>query len=94
MNNLPPLELLESTHEFSCKFTFKAFGQHGDALVESTRRAAAEVAGSEDHVTWTYRASSGGKHGCVTLDVYVQTAHQVHAVYVELQSLEEVRMLM
>lgn len=94
MNNLPPIELLESTHDFPCRYTFKAFGAHGEALVESTRRAAAGVAGSEDHVTYTYRASSGGKHACVTLDVYVQTAHQVHAVYVELQSLDEVRMLM
>jgi putative lipoic acid-binding regulatory protein len=94
MKNLPSIELLESTHTFPCRYMFKVFGFHGEELIEQVRDAAAAVSGGERHVTWSYRTSGAGKHGCVTLDVWLQTAHHVQAMYTELQGLTSVRMLM
>jgi putative lipoic acid-binding regulatory protein len=70
------------------------FGPHGDELITVVRNAAEQVAGLPSYVQHSYRQSSGGVHGCVTLEVYMQTAHQVQALYVELGSLSVVRMLM
>ena len=94
MKGLPSIELLESTHTFPCHYTYKVFGPHGDELISVVRTAAEQVAGLPSYVSHSYRQSSGGVHGCVTLEVYMQTAHQVQALYVELGSLSVVRMLM
>jgi putative lipoic acid-binding regulatory protein len=94
MKGLPSIELLESTHSFPCHYTYKVFGAHSDELISVVCVAAEQVAGMSSYVRYTYRQSSGGVHGCVTLEVYMQTAHQVQALYVELGSLSVVRMLM
>ena len=72
----------------------KVFGPVDAAWVAQVVRAADEVTGLQGHVRHSVRESSGGKHACVTLDVYVQTAHQVQAIYAELLTLPAVRMLL
>lgn len=94
MKGLPSIELLESTHTFPGTYTVKAFGENTEAFVDAARNAAEDVSGTPDRVQLSYRASSKGNHGCVTLEVWVEQAHQVHALYVSLGEIDGLRMLL
>lgn len=94
MKGLPSIELLESTHTFPGTFTIKAFGDNSEAFIDAARAAAVGVSGSDARVNLSYRASSKGNHGCVTLDVWVEQAHQVHALYICLGEIDGLRMLL
>lgn len=92
--SVPSIEALENAHRFPGKYIFKVFGAHEQAFVDAARLAISEVAGADGLLTMSSRASSGGKHICVTLNVLVQSAHQVQAIYVELTQIDGIRMIL
>lgn len=92
--SLPPLELLESTHSFPCRYVFKVIGHNSQEFVDANRRVAAGVVGSAEHVELSYRVSAQGNHGSVTLDVYVTGAEQILAIYTALKDVPGLRMLL
>lgn len=94
MKGVPSIELLESTHTFPSQFTYKVFGPNTEAFRESAEASAVGIAGSADWVSASTRESGKGNHQCVTLEVFVQSAHQIQALYGELQKLEGVRMIL
>jgi putative lipoic acid-binding regulatory protein len=88
MDHRPSLELLESTHLFPGTYQIRAIGRTDDDFADRVVAAvAAELAapGDLDHST---RATPGGRHVAVTLDLTVQTAGQVRAIYEAIQALE------
>jgi putative lipoic acid-binding regulatory protein len=91
--SMPSVELLESTHTFPCSYTFKAIGPNEQSFVDASRACAVLVAG-EARVEVRYRVSSAGNHGSVTLEVHVEAAAQVHAIYNGLLGVPGVRMVL
>lgn len=94
MKGLPSLEVLEEVHNFPGPYTFKVFGSNTSAFVESVERVVEEVTGGFGEMDLSTRSSSAGNHVCVTVNVHMQTAHQVQAMYVELAELDDLRMLL
>ncbi len=93
MNGLPPLELLEEHHTFPGRYTFKLIGNTNSNLEADAIRVGGEVSGFPDEVTTSVKKSSKGKFSSVTLSVYVKTAHQIHALYVELRKIDGLRFI-
>jgi uncharacterized protein len=91
---LPPLELLESTHTFPTDFVFKVIGNAEDGFLGRALSAAREAAGLETDPAFTVRQSSGGKHVAVTLRVPTQNAQAVLTVYRSLSTLSGLELLM
>jgi putative lipoic acid-binding regulatory protein len=86
-----PIELLESNHLFPGTFQIKAIGQAEDDFEGRVVAAVQEelaVPGDVDH---SVRTTRGGRHIALTLDVNVQSAQQVLAIYARIR---EVRGLM
>ncbi len=94
MQGLPTIPSLEATHAFPCHYTLKIIGANTDAFEASVVRVAGEVSGYPDAVRASSRPSSKGNHRAVTVEVYVQTAHQVQALYVAMRELDDVRMML
>lgn len=92
--SLPPLELLESTHSFPCRYVFKVIGHNSQEFVDANRSVAVSIVGDHDHVQLTYRVSAQGNHGSVTLDVFVTGADQILAIYTALKDVPGLRMLL
>ncbi len=80
-DRLPAIELLESTHNFPCRYLFKIIGADEDdftARVISAVRVALEASVDPPH---RLRRTSGGRHVSVTLEPVLRSAHEVLAVY-------------
>lgn len=92
--SMPPRELLESTHTFPCRYIFKSIGPNSQEFVDATRSCAVAVTGSDASVEVTYRVSSAGNHGSVTMHVHVEDADQILLIYKGLSGVPGVRMLM
>lgn len=78
---LPPLELLKRTHIFPGHYTFKAVGKvdlhFADRLVAAVR----DELDLEKDPPVKRRLSGSGQHCSVTLELRVQSAEEVHAIY-------------
>lgn len=94
MKGLPSIELLESVHTFPGRYTFKAFGDNSQQLLDAARTAAEFVTKSGERVDVSYRPSAKGNHACVTLDVLVDSALEVQQIYLELFAIPQVRLLL
>ncbi len=87
MNDLPSLELLESTHAFPGPYMFKVIGLADQGFVARTVAAVRlELVDSVDP-PFTVRASAGGRHVAVTLHPTVHSPDQVLAIYARLRCL-------
>jgi len=93
VEELPAIELLESTHVFPGRYMFKVIGraEHGFAarVVAAIREELAEVADPP----FRTRETAGGRHVSVTVEPTVQTAQQVIAVYRRVQKITGLVML-
>lgn len=84
----PSVELLESTHPFPGSYRIKAIGQADDDFEQRVIAAVAMHLAAASDLDYSVRATKGGRHIALTLDVNVQTAEQVRSIYA---SLHEVR---
>ncbi|WP_197439587.1 YbeD family protein [Calycomorphotria hydatis] len=78
---LPPRELLESTHEFPCRYMFKVIGEDDRsfaARVVSLIRDATEM---DDDPEFKIRRTKNGRHLSVTLEPEVESADQILKIY-------------
>jgi hypothetical protein len=85
MAGLPPIELLESVHEFPGEYTVKAFGPHNQLFVDGVTTAAQLLHAKPDDPEISARASSKGTYICVTARVWVNAAEDVHRLYEAVQ---------
>ncbi len=81
MDELPAIELLESTHHFPCPYTFKVIGREENGFVARVVAAVRMALEESSDPPFRVRESAGGRHVSVTLEPTVQTAQQVLAVY-------------
>ncbi len=87
MNDLPSIELLESTHTFPGHYMFKVIGLADRGFVARTVAAVREELMAESDPPFRVRETAGRKHVAVTLQPLVQNAAQVLAIYARLQRL-------
>lgn len=93
MNELPAIELLESTHSFPGPYMFKVIGKSERGFVARAVAAVREELEAEIDPPYKVRETAGGRHVAVTVQPTVQTAQQVLAVYGRLRHLVGLVML-
>jgi putative lipoic acid-binding regulatory protein len=81
VDELPAIELLESTHTFPGVYTFKVIGRTEGAFAARVVAAVREALGHDVDPPFRLRQTAGGRHVAVTLEPHLATAHQVLAVY-------------
>jgi putative lipoic acid-binding regulatory protein len=87
MKYLPAIELLESTHRFPGPYLFKVIGRSEQGFVARTVAAVRDAVAAEVDPPVRVREAAGGRHVAVTLEVPVERAEQVIAVYRRVQKL-------
>lgn len=91
--DLPSIELLESTHQFPCPYMFKVIGAVDRGFVARVVASVRDELGESIDPPYSMRTTSGGRHVAVTLEPTIQTAQQVLAVYRRLQATAGLRFL-
>ncbi|OAI45343.1 hypothetical protein AYO44_02760 [Planctomycetaceae bacterium SCGC AG-212-F19] len=94
MGELGSIELLENTHQFPCRFMFKAIGRAETGFVSRVVAAVRDELAHEQDPPYRFRQAQGGRHVAVTLEPIVQNAHQVLAVYQRMRKVAGVVMLL
>jgi putative lipoic acid-binding regulatory protein len=94
MGEFASIELLEKTHQFPCRFMFKAIGRAENAFVSRVVAAVRDELAHDQDPPYRFRQAQGGRHVAVTLEPTVQTARQVLAVYQRMRKIAGVVMLL
>ena len=81
----PSIELLESTHAFPGNYRIKAIGSTADDFTAAVIAAAESELAAASDLDASIRETAGGRHVAVTLDLAVQSAGQVQAVYARIR---------
>jgi len=87
MDELPAIELLESTHHFPGPYMFKVIGRATSGFVARAVAAVREEIAAEVDPPFRVREATGGRHVAVTVQPTVQTPQQVLAIYRRLRVL-------
>jgi len=87
MTKLPPVELLESVHQFPGPYLFKAIGKSEKGFAARAVAAVRDEIASPTDPPFTIRESKGGRHVSVSVEANVLSAHEVLAVYRRLSAL-------
>jgi putative lipoic acid-binding regulatory protein len=87
MDELPAIELLESTHTFPGPYMFKVIGRSERGFVARTVAAVREELAEEVDPPFSVRETTSGRHIAVTVQPTVESAEQVLAVYRRLRRL-------
>lgn len=94
MSDLPSVEVLESRHQFPCRFTFKIIGSATDNFVARTLAAVRTELELQADPPCSIRQTAKGRHVSITLEPDCETAEQVRAVYRRVLTLEGLVMLL
>jgi putative lipoic acid-binding regulatory protein len=94
MDHRPTVELLESTHLFPGVYKIKAIGRSYDDFESRVIEAACSHLPARSDLDYSVRTTPGGRHIAVTLDISVQTAEQVRAIYAEIRELDGLTLLL
>jgi putative lipoic acid-binding regulatory protein len=93
IDHRPTAELLESVHSFPGVYQFKVIGAAPNDFEQRVVAAVvAELAAASD-LDYSVRATPGGRHVALTLEVTVQTAEQVRTIYERLRAVEGITLL-
>ena len=84
---MPPLDLLNQTHEFPCSYIFKAIGKVESGFAARVVAGVREELNQETDPPHRFRSSASGRHISVTLEPTVETAEQVLAIYERIASM-------
>jgi putative lipoic acid-binding regulatory protein len=89
----PSVELLESTHFFPGVYRIKAIGRSDDEFERRVVDAVVAQLAVPSDLDYSVRATPGGRHVALTLDISVQTAEQVRSIYAEIREIEGLTLL-
>ena len=89
----PSVELLESTHLFPGVYQIKAIGRVDDEFEQRVVNVVESHLAATSDLDYSVRTTPGGRHVAVTLDISVQTAEQVRAIYAEIRDIEGLTLL-
>jgi uncharacterized protein len=93
MDYRPSIELLESTHPFPGVYQIKAIGRADDDFESRIVEAVCSVLPARSDLDHSVRTTPGGRHVALTLDVSVQNAEQVRAIYAEIKEVPGLTLL-
>jgi putative lipoic acid-binding regulatory protein len=93
MDHRPSTDLLESSHAFPGVYQIKAIGAAGGDFVARVLAAAAEELASPAEIDHSVKETRGGRHASVTLEITVQNAEQVRAIYARIREVEGLTLL-
>jgi uncharacterized protein len=94
MDPRPSSDLLESAHAFPGVYQIKAIGPAGGDFVDRVLAAAAAELATPGEIDHTVRTTPNGRHTSLTLDVTVQSADQVRAIYDRIRQIEGLTLLL
>lgn len=81
MNRIPSVELLNSTHQFPCFYTFKAIGKTEADFEKALRTVVQTAIGAAALPAFSSRTTPDGKHVSVTVELRVTSAEKVVGLY-------------
>ncbi len=93
IDHRPSEELLESTHQFPGVYQIKAIGASKDGFEGRVLEAAASEVATPGEIDYSVRSTPDGRHIAITMDVTVQTAAQVRAIYARIREVEGLALL-
>jgi len=93
MDHRPSVELLESIHFFPGVYKIKAIGRADGDFESRVVEAVCDHLPARSDLDYSVRTTPGGRHVAVTLDITVQTAEQVRAIYAEIRELKGLTLL-
>lgn len=94
MDDLPRIELLESTHSFPGPYVFKVIGAAEGNFVGRVIAAVRSELDESIEPSFSIRRTAGARHVCVTIEPPVADGEQVLAIYRSLQKLDGLVMLL
>lgn len=94
MDHRPSIDLLESTHLFPGIYQIKAIGASRDDFAGRVVAAVQDELPVPSDLDYSIRNTQSGRHVCLTLELTVQTATQVRAIYGRLQEVEGLTLLL
>jgi putative lipoic acid-binding regulatory protein len=89
----PSVELLESTHLFPGVYRIKAIGRSEDDFERRVVEAVVSNLAAASDLDYSIRATKGGRHVALTLDISVQSAEQVRSIYAEIRDIPGLTLL-
>ena len=90
----PTDDLLESVHAFPGPYQIKAIGAAENDFPARVLAAVLRELAGPGEVEHSVRETKGGRHAAVTLDLSVQSAEQVRAIYARIREVEGLAMLL
>jgi len=93
MGGFPSIELLEAHHAFPGPYMFKAIGRTDNGFVARTVAAVRDELAEPVDPPYSVRETGNGRYVAVTLEVRVETALQVLAVYKRMADLAGLMLL-
>jgi putative lipoic acid-binding regulatory protein len=94
MQDLPAIELLESTHRFPCPYTFKVIGRAEGNFVGRVVQSVRSELPPDIEPPFSSRRTAGGRHVSVTIEPTLDSAPQVLDIYRSLAELEGLVLLL
>ncbi|HWE40616.1 MAG TPA: DUF493 domain-containing protein [Isosphaeraceae bacterium] len=89
----PSVDLLESTHAFPGEYQIKAIGAADDDFAGRVVEAVVSELATPSELDYSIRSTQGGRHVALTLDITVQSAEQVRAIYARIHEVEGLKLL-
>ncbi|MEM7810639.1 MAG: DUF493 domain-containing protein [Planctomycetota bacterium] len=93
-DGIPPTELLDTTHDFPCEFTFKVIGKDERGFAARVVAAIRESVCLATDPPFRVRRTSSGRHMCVTVEPRVPHADAVLEAYAEIKRIDGVVMVL
>jgi len=94
MDHRPSEDLLESVHSFPGTYQIKVIGVRDEEFTARVLAAVLEELSGPSEIEHSVRETPTGRHAAVTLDLTVQSAEQVRAIYARLRVVEGLAMLL
>ena len=93
MDFRPSEELLQSNHTFPGTYQIKVIGLADDDFAGRVLEAAASELATPGEIDQSIRTTPNGRHVSLTLEMTVQTADQVRAIYSRIQEVKGLTLL-
>jgi hypothetical protein len=93
MDHRPSLDALETTHTFPGIYQIKAIGAADDDFERRVVEAVLLELSGPGEVDTRVRSTPGGRHVALTLEITVQSAEQVRAIYDRIRVVEGLTLL-
>jgi putative lipoic acid-binding regulatory protein len=93
MDHRPSEDLLVSNHQFPGTYQIKAIGSSDDDFAGRVVEAVVSELATPSELVHTIRETPGGRHLSLTLEMNVQSADQVRAIYARIREVKGLTLL-